>query len=234
MKKWLKRIAGVTAFLVVILGGIYFLYFNDPVPTGSSPEQADALAREILEALNAEAYRETRYLDWSYRGGRNRYHWDKVMGKVEMSWGDFWGRIDLVSPEKSRIEEEGIPVKGERLKQLTQEAISNFNNDSFWLVAPFKVFDKGTKRSLVQMPDRRPGLLVTYTQGGDTPGDSYLWELNEENFPVSYRMWVQILPLKGLSATWEGWQPTESGVWLPQYHKIGPITLDLGKVSTSR
>lgn len=234
MKKWIKRMAGVLAFLVIIFGGSYFIYFNDPVPAGSSPDQADLLARDMLKALNMEGYRETRYLTWTYRGGRNTYRWDKDMGKVEMSWGNYSGKIDLVSPEESEIKEGGKFLEGERLREVTKEAISNFNNDSFWLVAPFKIFDEGTERRLVKLPDGTNGLLVTYTRGGDTPGDSYLWELNEEKFPVKYRMWVEILPLKGLSATWEGWQETETGVWLPRYHKIGPIKLDLGEVTASR
>ncbi len=234
MNRWIKRILGTLIFMVLLLSGIYFLYFNDPVPAGNAPEQADALARDMLDALNAEAYRETRYITWTYRGGRNRYRWDKTMGKVEMSWGDYSGRIDLVYPDRSSVKENGVVLEGERLKEVTEEAISNFNNDSFWLVAPFKVFDKGTKRRLVDLRDGSTGLLVTYTQGGDTPGDSYLWELDNALFPVKFRMWVQILPLKGLSATWEGWQETESGVWLPQYHKVGPLTLDLGEVSASR
>lgn len=234
MKKWIKRLFGILIFVILLLCGIYFLYFNDPVPAGTSPDKADALARDMLEALNVEAYNESRYLTWTYRGGRNQYRWDKTMGKVEMTWGEYSGKIDLVSPEKSTVKKEGRPLEGEQLKKVTEEAIANFNNDSFWLVAPYKVFDKGTKRRLVDMPDGQTGLLVTYTQGGDTPGDSYLWELNDELFPVKFRMWVQILPLKGLSATWEGWQKTESGAWLPQFHKVGPLTLDLGDVSAAR
>lgn len=234
MKKWIKRLFGVLIFVVLLLTGLYFLYYNDPVPAGSSPEQADVLAKEMLETLNVQAYKEARYITWTYRGGRNQYRWDKAMGKVDMTWGEYSGKIDLVSPEKSTVKKEGYALQGEELKEVTAEAITNFNNDSFWLVAPFKIFDKGTKRRLVDLPDGKTGLLVTYTQGGDTPGDSYLWELDDALFPVKFSMWVQILPLKGLSASWEGWQKTESGAWLPQFHKVGPLTLDLGDVTATR
>ena len=221
---------GITVFLILLLGGIFLAFFNEPVPQGTSPAQADELAQKMLNALNHEAYKETRYLEWTYRGGRNSYLGDKAMGKVEMTWGGFSGKIDLVSPEKSVIKEDGQLLKGERLKELTEEAISNFNNDSFWLVAPFKIFDQGTRRRLVKTENGRDGILVTYTEGGDTPGDSYLWELDEQYIPIRFRMWVQILPLKGLGATWDGWHRTESGTMMPKYHKIGPVKLDLGEV----
>jgi hypothetical protein len=83
---------------------------------------------------------------------------------------------------------------------------------------------------LVPQENGSTRLLVTYTTGGDTPGDSYLWELNEKGLPVSFRMWVQIVPLNGFEASWEGWHTTESGALLPQSHKVGPFTLDLGTV----
>ena len=234
IRKWIRWFLGITVFLILLLGGIFLAFFNEPVPEGTSPAQADELARKMLNALDHQAYKETRYLEWTYRGGRNSYWWDKATGVVKMTWGSFSGEIDLVSPEKSVIKEEGQVLKGNRLDELTAEAISNFNNDSFWLVAPFKIFDQGTRRRLVETENGRDGILVTYTEGGDTPGDTYLWELNEHYMPVRFRMWVEILPLKGLSATWEGWHRTESGVFLPRYHRVGPVKLDLGEVQARK
>ena len=234
MPVWLKRILWLLGILLILLLGIFIIFFNDPLPQGTSPEKADELAHKMLEALNDSAYKQTRYLDWSYQGGRNSYHWDKALGKVEMSWGEYSGTIDLVTPEHSIIKVKGNPVSEEDKSGLINMAISNFNNDSFWLVAPFKIFDQGTKRSLVELDNGRKGILVTYTTGGDTPGDTYLWELNDQFIPVKFSMWVQIVPLKGLGASWEGWRKTESGVLLPQFHKVGPITLDLGTVRAYR
>ncbi|MBT8285863.1 MAG: hypothetical protein HKO75_10855 [Flavobacteriaceae bacterium] len=234
MPRWIKRTLGILFLLLLLLTGIYLAFFNEAVPVGSSPKQADELAMKMLQALNNEAYRDTRYLEWSYRGGSNKYIWDKKNGVVEMSWDEYWGKIDLVNPQNSVVKDQGKAVEGETKRTLVSKAITLFNNDSFWLVAPFKIFDKGTERALVDLEDGRTGLRVTYTSGGDTPGDTYLWELNDDYIPEKFSMWVQILPLKGLEATWEGWQMAESGVLLPQYHKVGPITLDLGTVKGRR
>ena len=117
----------------------------------------------------------------------------------------------------------------ERYKTI-KKAIDLFNNDSFWLVAPFKVFDKGVERRIVPMDDGTKALLITYTSGGSTPGDSYLWELQPNGFPISFKLWVKIIPIGGLKATWDDWQLTESGAFLPKTHSLGPIKLDMGNV----
>ncbi|MGS0527908.1 hypothetical protein ACU8V7_24695 [Zobellia nedashkovskayae] len=95
-----------------------------------------------------------------------------------------------------------------------------FNNDSFWLVAPFKVFDSGTQRSLVTLEDGSNALMITYSSGGSTPGDSYLWHLGPNGLPESYQMWVSIIPIGGLKATWDDWKIMESGAFLPTSHKL--------------
>ncbi|MDT0607679.1 hypothetical protein [Croceitalea rosinachiae] len=115
-------------------------------------------------------------------------------------------------------------------KNIIKKALKYFNNDSFWLVAPYKVFDKGTERSIVDLEDGSKGLLVTYTSGGDTPGDSYLWILNENGFPNSYKMWVSTIPIGGIEASWDDWVVVESGAFLPKSHEFGPIKLEMGQV----
>ena len=72
--------------------------------------------------------------------------------------------------------------------------------------------------------------MVTYTRGGSTPGDSYLWKLQPNGFPESFKMWVQIIPIGGLEATWDDWQLVESGAFLPKSHQLGPLTIDMGAV----
>jgi hypothetical protein len=49
--------------------------------------------------------------------------------------------------------------------------------------------DEGTTRSLVKNEDKTNGLLVSYASGGVTPGDAYLWKLDANGLPQSYKMW---------------------------------------------
>ena len=113
---------------------------------------------------------------------------------------------------------------------LRGKAYAYFCNDSYWLIAPFKVFDQGVSRSIVNTEDNKKALLVSYASGGVTPGDSYLWFLNENNIPESYKMWVKIIPIGGLKATWENWTKSETGVMVAKDHKLGPMNVDCSDI----
>lgn len=225
----LRLILGLIAFVLIVFTILYLVY-NEPVPKGTQSKEADALAQKMLVAINYEAYKQTRFLEWSFSGGSHTYKWDKKNGKVDVKWSDYLVKLNLNNPNKSKVYDTSAEVIGENKSELIKKATDYFNNDSFWLVAPFKVFDNGTTRSLVNLKDGTSGLLVSYTSGGTTPGDSYLWKLQPNGFPISYQMWVEIIPIGGLEATWDEWKVMENGVFLPSSHKLGPMTLDLGTV----
>lgn len=229
MKRWLKRIA-LGILLLIGVGIVWGWIAHEPLPEGTSPKEADVLAEKMLTALNAEAYKNTRYLEWSYQGGKNQYKWDKTMGRCEVRWDTNEVQLNLNRPEISIVRKDGKRIQGNEAQVLIEKALAYFNNDSFWLVAPYKVFDAGTHRSLVALEDGSQGLLVSYSAGGTTPGDHYLWLLDAENQPKSYKMWVQILPIGGLEASWDSWITTESGAVLPNRHQLGPLTLSMGNV----
>jgi len=171
------KIVGVLALLLFLIFGICYALYNEELPQGVSGPEADALAQNMLKAINHEQYQKTRFLEWSYVGGKHQFKWDKEMGKVDVRWKDYKVKLNLNSPEKSTVYENSLEVIGENRSKHIATALSYFNNDSFWLVAPFKVFDQGVTRSIVPLEDGSKGLLVTYAKGGTTPGDSYLWKL---------------------------------------------------------
>ena len=233
MGRFFKRTLKVTLILLglfLLTAGILYFSYNEPLPTGTNQKEGDALAQKMLVAINNSDYESTRFLEWSFAGGNHRYKWDKELGKVEVKWSDYVVNLNLNNTNKSIVFEKGTRVIGSAKLKLISKALDYFNNDSFWLVAPFKVFDQGTTRSIVTLENGSEGLLVTYNSGGTTPGDSYLWELEENGFPISYKMWVKIIPIGGLKATWDDWQVMENGVFLPISHKIGPVTLYMGEV----
>lgn len=74
-------------------------------------------------------------------------------------------------------------------------------------------------------------MLVNYTIGGTTPGDSYLWTLDTNYIPISYKMYVPSMKMNGVKATWEGWITTTSGTLLPTNHTFSSNrTLSMGNV----
>ncbi|MEP2280567.1 hypothetical protein [Maribacter sp.] len=224
------KLLGILILLAAIGYGILYYLYNEPIPVGESGPEADALAYRMFDALNYKNYNNTKVLEWSFRGDHN-YKWDREKEIVTVSWGDTVVYLDLITPSSSTATINNESASYEKTQDLIEKAQSYFNNDSFWLVAPFKAFDQGTERYLVEMEDGSEALLVTYTLGGDTPGDSYMWIIEPSGRPKSFKLWTKIIPIGGVEATWEEWVKTESGVFLPTQHKLGPLSISMGEVS---
>jgi hypothetical protein len=147
----------------------------------------------------------------------------KQEGIVHVSWGSNKVILQTKNPENSEVFIDDVKIDS---PELIEKAQGYFNNDSFWIVAPYKVFDTGTERSIVS-ENGKELLLVTYTSGGSTPGDSYLWEIDENGFPENFKMWVNILPIGGIGATWNNLKPTKSGMYLPETHTLSLLNLEI-------
>lgn len=235
-KKTAKIIGGILVFItlpsLLFFGFLYFKY-NEDLPIGSNPEQADVLAHKMLKALDYESFQKTNYIEWLFKK-RRFYKWKKDRQVCTVTWKDYKVDIDLKDYTLSKAYIHSFSVEGEIAKELIDKAVKYFNNDSFWLVAPYKVFDKGTKRSVVNLDNGTQGLLVTYTSGGTTPGDSYLWHLDDTGKPTSFQMWVSSLPIDGLEASWTDWTTTDSGANLPTLHKLLFIGIELGDIKGTK
>ena len=233
-KKIFKIILGVIIFFtlpsLLFFGFVYFKYAED-LPQINPTEKADILANKMLEALDYEAYKNTDYIEFTFKQ-RHKYQWNKLENTCNVFWSHFRVELDLNNKSNSKVFVQDQAYNGVEKEKYVQKAIDYFNNDTFWLVAPYKVFDAGTKRSIAKNEDGEEGLLVTYTKGGSTPGDSYLWHLDENYKPKSFQMWVDILPIGGLEATWSDWKTTETNAQLPTFHKFMFLGLELDDIKT--
>lgn len=228
MKKVIKIIlASVLAVLTLLL--IAGLIIHQPRPEGTAGLQAEALADSMLSALNYNAYQKLEVIRWSYPRGHH-YVWNKQENQVNVRWDSYDVNFDTQTLEGT-AKKHGQLLNGKEAKEAVDQAWSYFANDSFWLVAPYKVRDPGTQRYLVET-EAGPALLVTYTSGGVTPGDSYLWHLDEDYMPVAWQMWVKILPIGGLRFSWERWE-TIKGARFSTFHK-GPIDIEIAELSSKK
>jgi hypothetical protein len=227
MRKVLLIIGIIAAVLVVGLLIAAWALDQDR-PEGQQGPAAEAMAEQMLEAIDYEAWQHTRFLRWTFPGGHH-YTWDKTKGLVQVRWSDteVLLRTADVSGKAWRNREQ---LEGEAAQEAIQTAWGYFCNDSFWLNAPAKVFDPGTQRSLVELDDGGKGLLVEYKSGGVTPGDAYLWQLDEKGLPKSFQMWVSIIPVGGLEASWEGWTTLATGARIATVHDLGLFTTDISNL----
>ena len=156
----------------------------------------------MLRAINHDAYKQTNYIEWSFVG-RQHYKWNKQQQLVEVKWGETVVNLNIQHTDSSTVTVNNSEVTGAARLESIEQAVAHFNNDSFWLIAPNKAFDPGTERRIVLLENGKKALLVSYSSGGNTPGDSYLWLLDETGLPNAFRMWVSVIPIGGLEATYE-------------------------------
>lgn len=209
--KIVKRVSIVVICLIPI---VVLSYTSKKVPEGHSPQQADQLALEVMNTLGFLSWEKTKIVKWKMFS--HRYQWFKSKDSVIVSWKRYQALINL-NEGKGKVYRNGERVKDDT--KLVQKAIDNFNNDSFWLAAHFKMLDSGTVRELVDLKDGKTGLKITYSDGGSTPGDTYLWIL-EDGKPVAWKMWVSIIPFGGVKANWKRWQTTSTGAKIALTHKM--------------
>ncbi|MFK7937428.1 MAG: hypothetical protein AB8G22_28190 [Saprospiraceae bacterium] len=226
--KWLGIIIGSIIAIFLIIG----LIANESKPIGETGEKADDLARMMLQAIDKPAWDSTRYVRWTFKG-MHEFMWDKERNLVKVNWDDNEALVDL-----DEITGQAF-VNGNQLSDVendekVRKAWEYFCNDSFWLNAPAKAFDPGTERSIIKMDDGSEALMVSYMSGGVTPGDSYLWILDEKGMPKSWKMWVKIIPVGGIGWTWEDWTKLPSGAKISTLHQNPLLNIDITNLMGSQ
>lgn len=229
MKKAFRIVSFVFLGIILLLF-VFYLVKNESLPEGTSGTEADEMAKRMMESLNYEAWEATPEISWTFKGIHS-YEWDKMENIVTVRWDNH--EVILNPEDKSGVVQSGENYSASEIQELIETSWNYFNNDSFWLYAPFKVFDPGTERSIVTLKDGRKGLKVTYTSGGTSPGDSYVWILDENYRPTSVKMWVSILPLGGMEFTWENYLTLETGALIAQDHFLyASVNIDISQVET--
>ncbi|MDX2303273.1 MAG: hypothetical protein NW226_10755 [Microscillaceae bacterium] len=229
MKKWLKRI-GIGVLVLFGLGALGFLIVHESIPTGEAGEKADALARKMMTAINDEAWKNTEAIRWDF-GGRHKLLWDRKRHFAQVSWDE---NVVLINNHNMTgiVKQKKFDNK-ESDEELIREAWEIWVNDSFWLNPVSKVFDPGTIRKLVKMPDGKEALLITYQSGGVTPGDSYLWIVDEKGLPTAWKLWVDIVPFGGFRFSWEEWVTLATGVKVSTFHHSTLFDLRLSDIQAA-
>lgn len=224
----LKSILKWLLIVLIFIGAALFIavkIMSEDRPEVINGGNADAQAQSMFEALNKPAWDSLKYLKWEFMRG-HRYLWDKQGNKAIVEWDEYKVKLDLDKID-GVVYKNDVEVSEDQKHQIIQEAWAFWCNDSFWMFAPFKVFDPGTSRAMVKTAVGQKGLMVTYESGGVTPGDGYLWLLDDESIPTGYKMWTSIIPIKGMYMSWENWKTLKGGAKVAISHKSKLLSFDM-------
>ncbi|NBC84880.1 MAG: hypothetical protein GVY25_01655 [Bacteroidetes bacterium] len=158
--------------------------------------KADTIAQRMVEAHGIEAWETLPYLrfDFAVEGGGQtqlvaRNLWNRQTGAYRIELPDTAQTVMIVQTNASSpgnvtgtVYQGGEEVSGEEKASLLQTGYQRFINDTYWLLAPLKVFDEGVNRSYVADSSQAGHDVIHLTFGdvGLTPDDEYWLYVNKE------------------------------------------------------
>lgn len=230
MKKFFKYLGIALALLILVLG-IAFMIYNEPLPKGEDGPKAALLRSRMANAINFDAWKNSDFVHWKFEDA-HEYWWDRRTEIVKVNWANIEVYFHTPSQEGVALVD-GERVDEKRNTKLISKAVGFFNNDSFWLNGPAKCLEAGSSFAAVEQ-DGETGLLITFEEGGSTPGDSFMWILDDSGLPKACKMWVSVSPLGGMRTTIAKWEQLETGAMIPTRHTIGPMTISINDLSSAQ
>ncbi len=226
MMRRLFKILGALVALVVVAVVVLIFALRHPLPAATPGPDGDELARKVAAFVGAEAWDKLGVVRWTI-GGHRHFLWDKRRGFVRVRVGDDEVLYDLVKQD-GRAFHAGEERTGADKQPLLDKGYKLFCNDSFWLNPLVKLFDGGTSRARVEV-DGKPALLIAYASGGVTPGDKYLWLLDDDGRPRAWRIWASVLKIvPGIEFAWQDWTELDGARVATSHRALGlrvqPIT----------
>lgn len=166
--------------------------------TAAEKQQGDGLATRMINRLGGrDAYNQLRVLSFEFiveKDGQTlakRHHdWDIHAGLSHVVGENEGKKIEAfirLSDRSGTVWVDGVESSSEaERKKLLEQAYAWWVNDSYWLVSPFKAFDPGVKRSVID-----GALRTSFKSVGLTPGDVYLYDLDAQGMLTGWRFRLQ-------------------------------------------
>ena len=216
------------------------LFCSKNLPVGVKSEKAEQLYKKVIDASAYDMWqKDIAAVGFIWHAQFildkvsivHHFFWDKKRGFVEVSWDNIKVQFDKKNLKNTVVFiDKKVITDTKKIKDLTYEAYSFFINDSFWLNPLFTINSPDSEKLYVS--DRE--LLVTFNKGGVTPGDSYLFSLDESYRINSMKMWVSTIPIKGIKVTFEDYILLKKKIPFSTQHSLlginKLITLDKVKV----
>ncbi len=166
---------------------------------GAADAKAAQVADHLMQALGGkQAFDKVRYLRFRFAGFRN-HHWDKWTGRHRVEFtnrgGEHFVFLENVNTREGRGWKNGVELTGAEAKEGLERAYGTWINDTYWLLAPYKLRDPGVNLSYAgeetldgKVYDK---LHLTFDSVGLTPKDQYWMWVNRDTGLVD--QWSYIL-----------------------------------------
>ncbi len=195
------------------------LAFLLPETAFATEEKARSLAKELWQASGGENWAKVKRLRFTFivedQGkelARVRHDWDVAGQTDRVVWKDKDVTVNLADPGDG---------------EEATAAYARWVNDSYWLLAPLKVLDRGVTLEHLGTKEIAGGpaeaLQLSFAQVGLTPGDKYVFYLD----PTSKlpRAWDYLpSPDKTVHGSWEKYEE-HGGLTLSTSHQFGGKTI---------
>lgn len=203
MKMSKKNIAFIIISILAVVLIIFFVTGRKSIPTGKEGPEAENMARSIEEFVGFTAYRNLAAVSFTFSPAGNQHFRDLQRNFIEVQFETEAGtaKVQYDHQTRSFIAYLNEEVTAEQAAaNLFEKAYEIHTSDYFWM-NPF--IQLNAPHSIRKKVDAN-NLLVTYTDSNGSSGDSYLIQI-ENGRPVSWKMWVEALPMKGMEVTFENW-----------------------------
>lgn len=236
----------LTAFLV--------LFVSAHAHAAERDARADSIGREFIAALGGEkAWERARQFQFDFvveRDGKRiasfSHVWDRYTGDYRLTGTDKAGAPFAVyfnvNTKEGKAFVNGRLAEGEARDALVKNAYGRFINDTYWLLAPWKIFDPGVRLTYDgEKPCPAGGtcdVMKLSFEGnvGLTPKDIYwLWITREGRQMVQWQYLLNGAEGEPTTASWKDWQKF-AGISLSLEKPISgrPAVIRFEKVSVSR
>jgi hypothetical protein len=190
-----------------------------------SPEQ---LAAAVVKASGGDAWPRVKTLDFTFNVEQNgkllvsaKHHWDIAAGRDTVEWDGSKVTADVSGSFAVNVN--AVPDNVEEAMQKQKEAHKRWTNDSYWLLAPLKLRDRGThladKGGQTIEGKTYHVLELSFDAVGLTSKDKYNLYIDPETNLLAHWEYMPSLD-KTVSGTWENYQDF-GGLKLATEHKFG-------------
>ena len=214
--------------------------------------KADAIGKELIAALGGQdAWDKAREFRFDFVvendgkvAGRRSHAWDRYTGDYKLTGVDKNGAPYAVyfnvNTKKGSAFVNGKPLEGEAGETLVKSSYARFINDSYWLLAPWKIFDPGVHLAYEgEKPCPAGGtcdiLKLSFDEVGLTPKDVYwLWVTRDGRQMVQWQYLLGGAEGEPTTVAWKDWKKM-NGMSLAMDHPIAgkPTSIRFENVSVS-